>query len=142
VAILKPGEEVLAGEHTRFYNTHGYLMLTNRRLIFEHESRGLEKKPHTSVDMQLEGISDVLVEGIRKKLVIITKPGSFGKDVTGRLEFSVRDPYSWSSRLVALRKSIPDVQIAQSTSWVCPACATSNALDLPKCNRYGLPKPR
>lgn len=140
--ILKPGEEVLAGENTKFYDTHGYLTLTNRRLIFEHKPRGLEQKPHTSVDMQLEGISDVMVEGIRKKLVIISKPGSFGKDATGRLEFSVRDPYSWQNRLVALRKSIPDTQTMQSTGWVCPTCATLNASDLPKCNRCGLPKPR
>lgn len=140
--IFKPGEEVLAGEHTKFYNTHGYLTLTNRRLIFEHEPRGLEKKPHTSVDMQLEGISDVMVEGLSKKLVIIVKLGFFGRDVTGRLEFSVHDPSSWKSRLVALRKSIPDIQIAQSTGWVCPTCATLNASDLPKCSRCGLPKPR
>jgi hypothetical protein len=142
VPIFKPGEEVLAGEHTKFYNTHGYLTLTNRRLIFEHEPRGLEKKPHTSVDMQLEGISDVTVEGLSKKLVIIVKPGFFGRDVTGRLEFSVHDPFSWKSRLVALRRSIPDIQIAQSTGWICPTCATLNASDLPKCSRCGLPKPR
>jgi hypothetical protein len=142
VPILKPGEEVLAGEHTKFYDTHGYLTLTNKRLIFEHKPHGLEKKPHTSVDMQLEGISDVMIEGVRKKLVILAKPGSFGKDVTGRLEFSVRDPYSWQNRLVALRKSIPDTQTTQSTGWVCPTCATLNASDLPKCNRCGLPKPR
>lgn len=139
--ILKPGEEVLAGEHTKFYGTDGYLTLTNRRLIFEHKRRGLEAKPHTSVDMQLDGIYDVTVEGVRKKLVIITKPGSFGKDVTGRLEFSVHDPFSWQGRLVALRKSIPDVQTMQTTGWVCPTCATLNPSDLPKCDRCGLTRP-
>jgi hypothetical protein len=92
--------------------------------------------------MQLEGVSDVMVEGVRKRLVIITKPGSFGRDVTGRLEFSVRNPYLWKDRLVALRKSIPDTQVAQTTGWICPRCATLNASDLPKCNRCGLPKPR
>ena len=141
--ILKPGGEVLAGEHTKFYGTRGYLTLTNRRLIFEHKERGLGRKPYSSVDMVLEGISDSFVEGaFRKKLVVIAKPGFFGKDVAGRLEFSVRDPYSWQSRLVEIRKSIPDMQAAQSAGWVCPTCATLNASDLPKCSRCGLPKPR
>ena len=141
--ILRPGEEVLAGEHTKFYNTRGYLTLTNRRLIFEYKPRGLERKSYTSVDISLEGISDVTVEGIRKKLIIIAKSGSFGKDITGRLEFSVREPYSWQNRLVEIRKAIPDMQTgAQSVGWVCPTCATLNASDLPKCSRCGLPKPR
>lgn len=140
--ILEPNEEVLTGENTKFYGTNGYLTLTNRRLIFEYKPGGMDKKPHTSVNMQLDGISDVMVEGLRKKLVIMTKPGSFGKDVAGRLEFSVRDPYAWKGRLVALRKSIPDTQTAQSTDWICPTCATLNASDLPKCSRCGLPRPR
>ena len=140
--ILKPGEEVLAGEHTKFYDTRGYLMLTNHRLIFEYKPRGLERKSYTSVDMALEGISDVIVEGVRKKLIIIAKSGSFGKDVTGRLEFSVRDPYLWQNRLVEIRKTIPATQASvQSMGWVCPICATLNASDLTKCSRCGLPKP-
>lgn len=141
--ILKPGEEMLAGEHTKFYDTRGYLTLTNRRLIFEHKERGLGKKHYPSVDMPLEGISDSFVEGfLRKRLVIITKPGSFGKDVVGRLEFSVRDPYSWQNRLVEIRKSIPDTKASPSAGWVCPTCATLNASDLPKCSRCGLPRAR
>lgn len=140
--ILKPGEEVLAGENTKFYTANGYLTLTNRRLIFEHKTHGLEKKPHTSIDMQLEGITDVMVEGIRKKLIIITKPGSFGKDITGRLEFAVRNPYSWQNRLITLRKSLPDTQSTQNTSWICPTCATPNTSDTTRCNRCGMPKPR
>jgi len=123
--ILDPGEEILAGEHTKFYNTQGYLTLTSRRLIFEYKPRGHGKKTYTSINMVLEGIADAFVEGdLRKKLVIIPKPGSFGKDVVSRLEFSVRDPHSWQNRLV------------------CPKCATLNALDLPKCSRCALPKPR
>jgi len=142
--ILKPGEEILAGEHTKFYDTQGYLTLTNQRLIFEYKPRGLGKKTYTSVDLALEGITDTFVEGgLRKKLVIITKPGSYGKDVTGRLVFSVHEPSSWQNRLVEIRKSIPDTQPnPQATGWVCPTCATLNATDLPKCSRCGLPKPR
>lgn len=92
----------------------------------------------------MEGVSDVFVEGaMRKKLIIIAKAGSFGKDVTGRLEFSVRDPHMWQQRLIEIRKSIPDSQTsAQSVGWVCPTCATSNVADLPLCSRCGKPKPR
>ena len=140
--ILKPGEEVLAGENTKFYTTKGYLTLTNKRLIFEHKTSGFDKKLHTSLDMQLEGISDVMVEGMRKRLIIITKPGSYGKDVTGRLEFAVHDAHSWQNRLIAIRKSLPDTQTTQNTGWICPTCATPNTQDTPKCNRCGLPKPR
>jgi len=144
VPVLKPDEEVLAGENTKFYDTEGYLTLTNRRLIFDYKPRGLGKKRYTSVDIPLEGVADVFVEGVRKKhLVVITKPGSFGKDVAGRLEFSVRDPYLWQKRLVEIRKSIPDTQtIHQSTGWICPVCATLNAPDLPKCSRCGESRPR
>ncbi|MGQ9566378.1 MAG: zinc finger Ran-binding domain-containing protein [Candidatus Bathyarchaeales archaeon] len=142
--ILKPGEEILAGEHTKFYDTQGYLMLTSRRLIFEYKPRGLSKKMYTSIDMLLEGISNAFVEGMRKKkLVIITRPGFFGKDVVSRLEFSVRDPDSWQNRLTELRKSVPDTQVnPQATSWICPKCATLNPSDIQKCDRCGLPKPR
>ena len=142
--ILKPGEEVLAGENTKFYNTQGYLSLTNRRLIFEYKPHRFEERSYTSVDMELEGISDVFVEGsMRKKLIIIARTGSFGKDVSGRLEFSVRDPYSWQRRLVEIRKSIPDAQInAQNGDWLCPVCATLNLSNLPLCSRCGKPKPR
>jgi hypothetical protein len=141
--ILKPGEEVLAGEHTRFYDTQGYLTLTNRRLIFEHKPRGLGKGMYTSVDMLLEGIADAFVEGgLRKRLVVVARPGFFGRDVVGRLEFHVRDPYSWQNRLVELRKSIPDTGgQGAAGGWVCPKCATLNASDLPRCSRCGLPKP-
>lgn len=142
MTILGPNEEILAGENTKFYGTNGYLTLTNKRLIFEYTPGGRDKKPHTSVDMQLDGISDVMVEGFHKKLVVIAKPGSFGKDVAGRLEFSVRDPHAWKGRLIALRMSIPDTQTLQSTDWICPTCATLNVGDLPKCNRCGLPRPR
>jgi hypothetical protein len=138
--ILKSGEDVLAGEHTKFYDTRGYLTLTSRRLIFEYKPRGLGKKTYTSVDMSLDGIADAFVEGgLHKKLVIIARPGAFGKDVTSRLEFHVRDPYGWQNRLVEIRKSIPDTQ---ATGWVCPSCGTLNTSDLPKCSRCGLPKPR
>lgn len=142
--IIKPGEEVLAGENTKFYDTCGYLTLTSRRLIFEYKPRRRDKRMLTSVDIGLEGVSDVFVEGgVRKKLVVIAKAGSFGKDVTGRLEFSVRDPYGWQKRLVEVRKSIPDMQpSAHSMGWVCPACATLNASGLPLCSRCGKPKPR
>lgn len=142
--ILKPDEEVLAGENTKFYGTHGYLTLTSQRLIFEYKPRQRDKRRLTSVDMGLEGVSDVFVEGaMRKKLIIIAKAGSFGKDVTGRLEFSVRDPHMWQQRLIEIRKSIPDSQTsAQSVGWVCPTCATSNVADLPLCSRCGKPKPR
>ncbi|MEM2102290.1 MAG: zinc finger Ran-binding domain-containing protein [Candidatus Bathyarchaeia archaeon] len=142
--ILKPGEEILAGEHTKFYDTQGYLMLTSRRLIFEYKPRGLSKKMYTSIDMLLEGISNIFVEGVRKKkLVIIVKPGFYGKDVVSRLEFSVRDPDSWQNRLTELRKSIPDTQVnPQAASWICPKCATLNQPDIQKCDRCGLPRPR
>ena len=142
--ILKPGEEVLAGENTKFYTTQGYLTLTNRRLVFEYKPHRFEGRSYTSVDMELEGISDVFVEGgVRKKLVIIARTGSFGKDVSGRLEFSVRDPYSWQKRLIDVRKSIPDTQTSvQSGGWLCPVCATLNMSDLPLCGRCGKPKPR
>lgn len=142
--ILKPGEEILAGEHTKFFDTQGYLTLTSRRLIFEYKPRGLGKKMYTSVDMLLEGISNVFAEGIRKKkLVIIVKPGFYGKDVVSRLEFSVRNPDSWQNRLTEIRKSIPEAQTSpQSTGWVCPKCATLNPTDVQTCNRCGLPRPR
>jgi hypothetical protein len=144
VPILKPNEKVLMGENTKFYNTQGYLTLTSRRLIFDHKPRGLGKERYTSIDMQLDGVIDAFVEGTRKKhLIVITKPGSFGKDATGRLEFSVRDPYSWQRKLIEIRKSIPDTQTTQqSTGWICPACATLNASDLPKCSRCGELNPR
>lgn len=134
--MLEPGEKVILGENTKYRGTSGYLSLTNRRLIFEHESGLLTKRTYTSLDLLLQDIANVTVEGaFKKKLIISAKQGQ----IMSRHEFSVRDPYSWQNKLMQMRKTI--AVTTAPMEWTCPRCANVNPHDMPRCIKCGMPKP-
>lgn len=135
--VLEPGEEVIMGENTKYFGREGYLTLTNRRLIFD-QTRGLiTKRTYTSVELPLDAISDVTVEGIFKKLIIRVRPGYVG-GITSRLEFAVRDPFSWQNRLLLVKKAMPVTTILMG--WTCPTCAHLNPQNMAICHRCGTSK--
>lgn len=134
--MLEPGEKVILGENTKYRGTSGYLSLTNRRLIFEHKSGLFTKRTYTSLNLPLQEIANVTVEGtFKKKLIISARQGQ----IVSRLEFSVRDPYSWQNKLMQMRKTV--AVTTAPMEWTCPRCANVNPYDAPRCVKCGMPKP-
>lgn len=75
--------------------------MTSKRLIFEHESGIFTKRVYVTLDLPLEAVSSVTVEGmLGKKLVVYAKKG-FVSDFPVRLDFSVNEPTLWQGRITA-----------------------------------------
>jgi ribosomal protein S27AE len=110
VPNLEHDEHVILVETCRHKDVFGNLFLTNRRLIFEHESGIFTKRVYVTLDLPIEGISSTSIEGmLGKRLVVYAKKG-FVSDFPVRLDFSVRDPAQWQSTIIgtseARRESI------------------------------------
>jgi len=134
--LLEPGEQVILGENTKHQGKSGYLCLTNRRLIFECEDGLFTKRTYTTLDLKVQEISNIAVEGaFTKKLIVIAKSGQ----IMLRNEFSVRDPYAWQNHLSQTRKTIAITSAPMQ--WACPKCANINPPDMPRCLKCGIPKP-
>jgi ribosomal protein S27AE len=86
-------------ETCRHKDVFGNLFLTNKRLIFEHESGIFTKRVNVTLDLPLGGVSSVSIEGmLGKKLVVNAKKG-FVSDFPVSLDFTVKDPVQWQSRI-------------------------------------------
>lgn len=95
--ILGPGEEVVLSEAGKYAGKDGVLSLTTRRLVFESRSGLLSKKSYTNVDVPIDGIVNVMVEGLlSKKLYVALKQGF----TPPRCEFSVSDPAKWQQNIL------------------------------------------
>jgi len=97
---LFPGEEVTMSGDANYYGTKGMLYLTNKRLAFVYEKRGIVFKSRgTPVNLPLEAISEISIIGTGpfKKISIHTEKDK----VAGlpRYEFKVRSPNSWKIKI-------------------------------------------
>lgn len=98
---LERDEHTVFVETCRHKDVFGNLFLTNKRIIFEHQSGIFTKRVYVTLDLPLEGVSSVSVEGmLGKKLVVYAKKG-FVSDFPVRLDFSVKEPEQWQGRLRA-----------------------------------------
>lgn len=119
---LFPGEEVTMSSEANYYGTRGILYLTNRRLAFVYEKRGLLFKSRgTPVNLLLEAISEISVIGTGpfKKVSVFTHKDK----VAGlpRYEFKVRSPESWKVKIEnACTKAVTEVSITK-----CSNCGVS-----------------
>jgi DNA-directed RNA polymerase subunit RPC12/RpoP len=99
VPNLEHDERTVFVETCRHKDVFGNLFLTNKRLIFEHESGIFTKRVYVTLDLSLEGVSSVSIEGrLGKKLVVNAKKG-FVSNFPVRLDFTVKDPVQWQSRI-------------------------------------------
>jgi ribosomal protein S27AE len=99
VPNLEHDEQTIIVETCRHKDVFGNLFLTNKRLIFEHESGIFTKRVYVTLDLPLDGVSSTSVEGmLGKKLVVYAKKG-FVSDFPVRLDFSVKDPERWRSMI-------------------------------------------
>jgi len=102
--VLEHGEQTILTETARHKDTFGNLFLTNKRLIFEHASGLFSRRVYVTLDLPLEGIGRVSVEGtLTKKLVVYAKKG-FISNFPTHLEFSVRNPLQWQDKVMSFTK--------------------------------------
>lgn len=77
--IFSPDETTILVENTRHKGASGSLFLTNKRLIFEHFSGIISRKAYITLDLSLEAVQSVAVEGLAiKHLTVYAKRGFVG----------------------------------------------------------------
>ena len=103
--LLEHDEKTILVETARHKDTFGNLFLTNKRLIFEHVSGLFSKRVYVTLDLPLEGISNVSVEGTFKKKVVVHAKKGFVSSFPIHLEFIVKDPSQWQSKIMSSFKA-------------------------------------
>ena len=103
--LLEHDEKTILVETARHKDTFGNLFLTNKRLIFEHVSGLFSKRVYVTLDLPLEGISNVSVEGTFKKKVVVHAKKGFVSSFPIHLEFIVKDPLQWQSKIMSSFKA-------------------------------------
>jgi len=92
--ILRAGESIVTTERAKYGGTMGILCLTNKRILFEHEAGLITKRTYVSLDIALQDVLTVTIEGrFRQKLVVLAKGRA------GRIELEVQDPYGWADKI-------------------------------------------
>lgn len=97
------GERILLTDQAEYHGTRGELYLTNKRLKFDYEKRGIIfKGKYSAVSIPLERVAGVDVIGIGpfKKLSVnlVKDTSSFG---IPRYEFNVENSETWKTEIEA-----------------------------------------
>ena len=111
---LSINEMVLFQDSVNYNGTRGTLYLTNKKLLFDYNQRGIIfKGNYTSLDLPLERISNLSVVGFGpfKKLSInlVRDNHSFG---VLRHEFKMNEPEKWMTEIEVARRSKKDLVLA------------------------------
>jgi len=143
---LSPNERVLLKDKAKYHGTRGTLYLTNRKISFDYEKRGIVfKGKYSALNLPLESTAEVSVIGVGpfKKLAINTvrNQRSFG---IPRYEFSVADPVTWRTEIEVARRSQSDVPqreikeiIKEIVKIRCQYCGMLVESTLSKCPNCG-----
>jgi predicted RNA-binding Zn-ribbon protein involved in translation (DUF1610 family) len=150
---LSPDELILFQSPAKYHGTKGTFFLTNKKVTFDYEQRGIIfKAQYTALNLPLEKISTLSIVGAGpfKKLAINTVRDneSFG---IPRHEFSVDNPEKWMTEIEVARRtqkeSVFTIQreIKEITKEVvkikCPYCGMLVEQTLSRCpNCNGLIK--
>lgn len=98
--FFSPEENTILVEHTKHKGVLGDFYLTNKRLVFERFSGLIVRKAYVTLDLPLEAVQAVKVEGlVMKHLTVYSKKGFVGS-FPAVLEFSVSDPNVWSEKIL------------------------------------------
>ena len=143
---LSPDERILLKDKAKYHGTRGTLYLTNKKISFDYEKRGIVfKGKYSAVNLPLQRISQVSVVGIGpfKKLAInlARNQSSFG---VPRHEFNVHDPENWKTEIeVARRTQITVTQkeikeiVKEVVKIKCPYCGMLVESTLSRCPNCG-----
>jgi len=148
---LSPDEHILLTDEAKYHGTEGKLYLTNKKLAFEYEKRGIIfKGKYSAVNLPLERISEVSVVGVSlfKKLCInmVKDQASFG---IPRHEFNLKYPETWKAKIevaktaqsVTIPTALPTREIKEVIKEVvkvkCPYCGMLVESTLSRCPNCG-----
>jgi hypothetical protein len=139
---LSPDERVLLKDEAKYHGTRGTLYLTNKKISFDYEKRGIIfKGKYSAVNLPFERISEISVTGVGpfKKLAINTvrDQSSFG---VPRYEFNVNDPQNWKTEIEVARRTqvaVPQREVKEIIKEIvkvkCPYCGMLVESTLAKC---------
>lgn len=95
------GENIILSSNAKYHGTKGTLYLTDKRLAFVYEKRGImSRNKYTPVNLLLNAISEVTVvgKGPFKKISIYTYKDKLPSGLP-RYEFKVHNPESWTLKI-------------------------------------------
>jgi len=101
MVTLSPDEHILLTDQAKYHGTRGTLYLTNKKLEFDYEKRGIIfKGKYSAVNLPLERMAEVAVIGVgpfRKLSINLVKDQiSYG---IPRYEFNVENPETWKAKI-------------------------------------------
>ena len=121
------GENITMSGEANYHGTKGTLYLTDKRLAFVYEKRGImSKSEHTPVNLPLGTISDVTVvgRGPFKKISIHTHKDKLPLGLP-RYEFKVHNPESWTLKIEeACLSLMPEEVVVPMVPTKCAICGT------------------
>jgi len=127
------GEDIIMSGNAKYHSTRGTLYLTNRRLAFVYEKRGImSQNKYTPVNLPLNTISEVAVVGTGpfKKVSVYTYKDKLPTGLP-RYEFKVHGPESWTLKIEkACSGSTPEKIVVPMK---CPVCGTRIELAQTEC---------
>ena len=105
---LSVDEIMLLADPAKYQGIEGTVCLTNRKITFDYEQRGIFFiGKHSALTLPLESISSTLVAGIGKfkRLVInvVSDFGSFDKPIH---EFKMENPEKWKDKIELAKGTI------------------------------------
>jgi len=139
---LSPNERILLKDKAKYHGTSGTLYLTNKKISFDYEKRGIVfKGKYSAVNLPFDRISEVSVIGVGpfKKLAINTvrNQSSFG---VPRYEFNVNNPQNWKTEIEVARRTqvaVPQKEIKEIIKEIvkikCPYCGMLVESTLARC---------
>lgn len=143
---LSPNERILLKYKAKYHGTRGTLYLTNKKISFEYEKRGIVfKGKYSAVNLPLQRISEISVIGFGpfKKLAINTvrNQSSFG---VPRYEFNINDPQTWKREIEVARRTqvaVPQREVKEIIKEVvkikCQYCGMLVEYTLSECPNCG-----
>lgn len=139
---LSPNERILLKDKAKYHGTSGTLYLTNKKISFDYEKRGIVfKGKYSAVNLPFDRISEVSVIGVGpfKKLAINTvrNQSSFG---VPRYEFNVNNPQNWKTEIEVARRTqvaVPQKEVKEIIKEIvkikCPYCGMLVESTLARC---------
>ena len=130
------GENITLSGKANYYGTKGILYLTDKRLAFVYEKRGItSKNTHTPVNLPLNAISKVTVvgKGPFKKISVYTSKDKLPSGLP-RYEFKVENPEGWTLRIEeACLRGMTEEAVVPMKCAVCGTQIEASQTECPVC---------
>ena len=130
------GENITMSGEANYHGTKGTLYLTDKRLAFVYEKRGItSRNKYTPVNLLLDAISEVTVvgKGPFKKISICTRKDRLPLGLP-RYEFKVQNPESWTLKIEeACLRTMTENVVALIKCAVCGTQTESSQTECPVC---------